>query len=985
MKTLEKLMEGLEVIGPARGLDIQVSSVCYDSRLAEKGSLFVCVPGTRTDGRLFIHDAVARGAVAIVSQTEMDPGLETGFVRVRDSRSALAAIAANFFDRPASKLHLIGITGTNGKTTTSLLMESILRRGGLNPGVLGTLAYRWGKEEIAAPMTTPESLDLQALFYRMVNDGVSHVVMEVSSHALALGRIAGCEFKIGVFTNLSQDHLDFHSTMEDYFAAKKLLFSSYLNPRVSSAVINIDDEYGGRILENGSCRAAKAIGYSAGAAVDALRAKGAQPVFVENARFSPFGITAKVHTPLGPIRVDSPLLGKLNLYNILAAISAAVSLEIAPTAIEEGIRKLSRVDGRLERVPTPDRRGFQVVVDYAHTPDAMEKALACIREMTQKRLIAVFGCGGDRDRKKRPIMGRVAAEQADLVVITSDNPRSEPPEVILDQIEEGVKGSSTPLLTVAQMASAPKGYLRETDRRKAIELALAAGRPGDMIFIGGKGHETYQIIGASRQSFDDRLVVREYLGAMSQEPPVIGTVETLAADAGGRITSGDPGAGLGRVCTDTRGIEQGDCFIALFGENRDGHAFVADAVKKGAGAVIVSREVDLPPTSSAAVIMVSDTLFALGEIARRRRMRYDIPVIAVSGSNGKTSTKEMVAAILCRSRTVLKNTGNFNNLIGLPLTLLGLNGEHGAAVVEMGINVPGEMERLARIGAPTVAVITNIHSAHLEGLGSLARIMEEKGKLFESLAPDSVAVVNLDDPMISRFAERVKARKITFSITNAEADVSICSPVEVSEGKTTFRIKTGGMEIPVSLPVMGVHYARNALAATAAALSAGAEPEDVAAGLACVPRVAQRMRCVRLGDGTVLVDDTYNANPASMIAALEAVLGASSPDPFVAVLGEMFELGPESPRLHFEVGRAFGAAKPARLVALGDLGLELLRGARDAGLDSSRCFHASDHADAADYLKHFAPSGAWILVKGSRGMTMEKVVQKITDDRGLRD
>ncbi|MDR3567744.1 MAG: UDP-N-acetylmuramoyl-tripeptide--D-alanyl-D-alanine ligase [Syntrophobacteraceae bacterium] len=463
---------------------------------------------------------------------------------------------------------------------------------------------------------------------------------------------------------------------------------------------------------------------------------------------------------------------------------------------------------------------------------------------------------------------------------------------------------------------------------------------------------------------------------------MIETATDLAGDAGGRVLSGDPGAAIGAVCTDTRRIEPGDCFVALCGD-RDGHDFVLEAVKKGAGAVIVSRDIVLPPGAAAAVIKVGDTLFALGELARRRRGRFDIPVIAVSGSNGKTSTKEMAAAVLGRSRKVLKNTGNFNNLIGLPLTLLGLNAEHGAAVVEMGINVSGEMERLAQIGSPTIAVITNIHSAHLEGLGSTGRILEEKGKLWEALGPNGVAVVNLDDPRLSRFAERIAARKITFSSQNCAADVWICSPIEVLEGKTSFRIHGAGAEIAVSLPVMGAHYAQNALAATAAALSAGAGAEEVGEGLAAVSQVAQRMRCVRLKEGSVLVDDTYNANPASMIAALEAVRAASAGSPFVAILGEMFELGPESPLLHFEVGKAFGTAKPARLIALGALGLELLRGAQEAGLAKTLCFHAKDHAEAADYVNRFAPAGAWILVKGSRGMTMEKVVQKITDDRGL--
>jgi UDP-N-acetylmuramoyl-L-alanyl-D-glutamate--2,6-diaminopimelate ligase len=344
----------------------------------------------------------------------------------------------------------------------------------------------------------------------MLQDGVSHVVMEVSSHALALGRIAGCEFQTGVFTNLSQDHLDFHSTMEEYFAAKKLLFSSYLDPHLSVAVVNEDDDYGRRIIENGT-RAAKIIRYS-GRISPHPRFEGANGVFVEEARFTPGGITARVRTSQGEIRVDSSLVGRLNLYNIVAAISASVSLGIASNAIEEGIRNLSSVDGRLERVAIPSRYGFQVIVDYAHTPDAMEKALACFREMTEKRLIAVFGCGGDRDRGKRPIMGRIAAERADLVILTSDNPRSEQPDVIIDEIAAGMKQTGISKWGSAAAAKLPaeKGYIREVDRRKAIETALALGCPGDTIFIGGKGHETYQIIGTIKHSFDDRLVVREY-------------------------------------------------------------------------------------------------------------------------------------------------------------------------------------------------------------------------------------------------------------------------------------------------------------------------------------------------------------------------------------------------------------------------------------------------------------------------------------------
>ena len=313
MKTLKQLIHGLEILGASGGpLDVYISDVCYDSRQAKQGCLFVCVPGEHTDGHKFVDDAVSRGAVAIVAQTEMPAGLQTGFVRVRDSRLALAAISANFYDHPASRLNLIGITGTNGKTSTSLLIESILRSSGAKPGVLGTLAYRWAENRIPAPMTTPQSADLQRIFSLMLHDGVSHVVMEVSSHALALGRIVGCEFQTGVFTNLSQDHLDFHFTMEEYFAAKKLLFTSYLASHSSVAVINEDDDHGRRLIKDG-VRAARVIRYSGKVLPEPRAGKEKDTVFTEEARFGPEGITAKVHTPIGLIRVDSPLVGRLNL------------------------------------------------------------------------------------------------------------------------------------------------------------------------------------------------------------------------------------------------------------------------------------------------------------------------------------------------------------------------------------------------------------------------------------------------------------------------------------------------------------------------------------------------------------------------------------------------------------------------------------------------------------------------------------------------
>jgi UDP-N-acetylmuramoyl-tripeptide--D-alanyl-D-alanine ligase len=455
------------------------------------------------------------------------------------------------------------------------------------------------------------------------------------------------------------------------------------------------------------------------------------------------------------------------------------------------------------------------------------------------------------------------------------------------------------------------------------------------------------------------------------------TAATLSEAVKGEILSGDPTATVGAISTDTRKITRGHCFIALAGENHDGHTFVPDAIRKGASAVVVSEwnERLLPEGSDAAVIRVRDSLYALGEIARSHRNRFDIPVIAISGSNGKTSTKEMVSAIFSRNRKVLRNKGNFNNLIGLPLTLLELNGEHQIAVVEMGINVPGEMERLVEIGTPTVGVITNVQPAHLEGLQSLDRILLEKGKLWESLGTEGLAVVNLDDCRLSRFANGIKARKLTFSRTDSGADVWACTPVRLSEKGTSFRIRFGGDEISVALPVIGFHHAQNALAAAAAALGSGASPDEVETGLSDYEPIGQRMQFLELPNGRVLIDDTYNANPGSMLAAVEAVLAAGSGRPFVAVLGEMKELGEASADLHFDLGKKVGSIKPSRLITLGEMGLQIQKGARAAGLDGSLCFHAGSHEEAIEFLRARIPERAWILVKGSRAMTMERIVE----------
>jgi UDP-N-acetylmuramoyl-L-alanyl-D-glutamate--2,6-diaminopimelate ligase len=507
-KDLATLIKGLEIRESHGDLHIPVSGIAYDSRRVDAGNVFVALRGSHADGRDFIPDAIQRGAQVIITESPLNNSSQVASVRVPDSRRALAKLALNFYENPSAGLQLIGVTGTNGKTTTTFLIESILKKAGGLVGVVGTLGYRWAEKRKVALMTTPESSDLQQFFREMKEDRVTHVVMEVSSHALALGRVEGCLFNVGVFTNLSQDHLDFHNTMQDYFSVKRLLFRDDVSTRAENflSVINADDPYGkrlsGEIKEN-------LWSYSAN--------DRKATVWVKSAELEHFGIQTTFSTPYGELSLRSPLLGRLSLYNLLAAATTALAMGVPGEVISEGLSDVSLVDGRLQRVPVPASWGFEVVVDYAHTPDAMENALSCLKEMTRGRLVVVFGCGGDRDRAKRPLMGQVAARFGDLVILTSDNPRSEVPEAIVREIEPGVQAFGFAYHKHQEPMPAGKVYTIQVDRRQAIALALSRAEPGDVVFIGGKGHETYQIIGTQVFPFDDRVVVQEYVLA-SERP-----------------------------------------------------------------------------------------------------------------------------------------------------------------------------------------------------------------------------------------------------------------------------------------------------------------------------------------------------------------------------------------------------------------------------------------------------------------------------------
>ncbi|GAV21770.1 UDP-N-acetylmuramoyl-L-alanyl-D-glutamate--2,6-diaminopimelate ligase [Carboxydothermus pertinax] len=465
--------------------NLEVTGIEHDSRKVQPGYIFVAIRGYAVDGHDFIAEVVAKQPSLIVAEEERPEIEKVNYLLVKDSRRALALLARTFYGNPTAKLGVIGVTGTNGKTTVTHLIVSLLERLGYRTGLIGTVYNRIGEKILPVTNTTPDALSLQRLLAEMVVDGVSYVAMEVSSHALALQRVWGIEFKTGVFTNLTQDHLDFHETMENYFNAKKMLFEILADQKTFPGVINLDDPYGQRILKEVSH---SFITYGIKEKAD-VRAK--------NIKLTNNGTTFTLYHQQGEYPVNLKLLGLFNVYNTLAAVAALMALGFPLDLIVQNLPFLNPVPGRFELID--EGQEFAVIVDYAHTPDGLENILQSVRAITAGRVISVFGCGGDRDRTKRPKMGEISAKLADITIITSDNPRTEDPEAIINEIEKGV------------LETPNRVYLKEVDRKKAIKTALLMAKPGDTVVIAGKGHEDYQIIGTTKYPFDDRVVAREIL------------------------------------------------------------------------------------------------------------------------------------------------------------------------------------------------------------------------------------------------------------------------------------------------------------------------------------------------------------------------------------------------------------------------------------------------------------------------------------------
>ena len=961
----------------------QARGLVSDSRKVRPGDAFVAWPGYATDARRHVPDALIAGAVACLVEAEgveqFDFAAEPRVAALRGLKSAAGDIASRFLRSPSERLDVIAVTGTNGKTSTAWWVAQALGAVGRRSAVVGTLGVgeppRAGQPSDAsttptigdaAPglvptgLTTPDPVTLQSALADFAARGFASCAIEASSIGIAEHRLAGTRVTVAVFTNFTQDHLDYHGDMVAYWQAKAQLFAW---PGLKAAVVNLDDAQG---VELAASLATSSIDvWTVSNSSDArLQAK--------NIRHGRDGLAFEVHEGDASVAIATPLIGDYNVSNLLAAVGVMRALGVGLGEAAAACHALTPVPGRMQRVASGNAAAGQpeVVVDYAHTPDALEKALAALRPLAAERggwLWCVFGCGGNRDAAKRPLMGAIAVKLAEHVVVTSDNPRLESPDFILSQILAGTIGHDE--VDVIE------------NRAEAIRHAVTSAAAADVVLIAGKGHETYQDVDGAKVPFSDvahSAKALEARDAASKSPAVndanatmmMMTLAEAAASLAGAHLVGDAGLAFARVHSDTRTLRPGDLFVALRGERFDAHEFFAGA--KAAGAVAALAERGLADAALAG-IEVADSRPALGQLAAAWRGRFTLPLVAVTGSNGKTTVTQMIASVFraWQGDAAFATEGNFNNDVGLPLTLLRLRASHRVAVVELGMNHPGEIAQLAAIARPTVALVNNAQREHLEFMADVDAVARENGAAIVALGDDGIAVFPAEDAHAAIWRSGAGARRtITFAETG-DADVTGDASWSGEHWKLTLHTPSG--DAKTTLHIAGRHNVRNALAATASALAAGCPLAAIAQGLEAFRPVrgrSQMRRVVVRGVTRTLVDDSYNANPDSVRAAIDVL--AALPGPRWLLLGDMGEVGGQGSEFHREVG---AYAQQRGIQTLWAVGAESANTV--SAFAGARAFAS---VEALIVALDEAPAYASVLVKGSRFMRMERVVAAFVPD-----
>ncbi len=953
--------------------ELMISALTLDSRDVQPGCGFVALPGATQHGMAFALQAQAAGASVVIwqpatgangSAISVPAELTIPAVAVDNLRTHLGDIAARFYGLPGSALRIIGVTGTNGKTSTTLLLAHALKLLGQRCGSIGTLGVKLEGDaateadlQQADVRTTPDAISLQRTLRGFVEQGATAVAMEVSSHALDQQRVAGVPFELAIFTNLTRDHLDYHASMEAYGAAKAKLFEF---TSLKSAVINIDDAFGRELIVKLS---SSIKGTSFGLTGDAdVRAEN----IVLNSQGARFTLCVAGHEYL----IQTALYGRFNVVNLLGVIAALIALGHSVAEIAPVIPLLQPVAGRMNILGGGGQA--LVVVDYAHTPDALAQVLNNLREhlsiaestsnqQSPAKLICVFGCGGDRDAGKRALMGAAATEFADVVIVTNDNPRSESETAITDQILVGIQGTNA---------------IVEHRRERAIERAIMQAGPGDIVLIAGKGHENYQEIRGVKHAFDDSTVAASVLKKQQllRANSMNLALSEFAELSGGKLIAPDVSARaivVQSISCDTRTLESGGVFVAIKGEHVDGHALLDTAQAQGAVAALVSVQ----GASTLPQILVPNVEIALARLASAWCQRMPAKRVAITGSNGKTTVKNLTASILAQVGETLATPGNLNNELGLPLTVLSIRQKHQYAVLEMGAGKPGDIGYLAGIARPHVALVNNAMAAHLERLGDVHGVAEEKSSIYRALMPGGTAVINFDDaelPCFLHAASAAGAAKLTFSLNSPAADVYAA---DIKLGATSsFTLHSPLGSAPVTLAFVGAHNIRNALAAASLAIAAGANLAQISAGLCSTTSSTGRLKLYPQPGGWNLLDDSYNANPGSVKAGIEALVALSGRA--WVVLGTMAELGDSSEALHRAVGTQARELGVEKLFCLGNHAAHAAKAAGVIGLafDDIESLVASLKTNLAQ------TPGVNVLVKGSRSAKMERVAMQLGAD-----
>lgn len=901
-----------------------------DSRRVSRGDVFVATPGIRGDGRDFIAAAIARGASAVLRHVEdgkewQSEAFEIPVFCVMDLKARLGVLADLWYGSPSSDMTVIAVTGTNGKTSCVDWISQALRGARQQIGIIGTLGVVFPDGHLVeGQLTTPDVIAVHQTLAALRDAGASYVAMEASSIGLDQGRLDGVRIRIAGYTNLSRDHLDYHKTMQAYENAKARLFSW---PGLQFAVVNLDDPVGVRLSQQASC---EVLTYSLSNQADSATLTASE--IESKADGKTFLLKAKGKQE----QIQSRVLGNHNVANLLCVSGVLLALGWDLSNISAAMTEFKPVDGRLEHVnPLLSSESVPaVVVDYAHTPDALERVLRTLRPLAQSRqgkLWCVFGCGGNRDAGKRPIMGAVAQRLADQVIVTSDNPRDESPAAIVSAIIADLPGTAHNVRMIE-------------DRAQAILHAVLSADAADVILIAGKGHETYQETRGVRIAFDDRQWAQAAFVLMQQRP----------------------------VQTDSRKLDAGAVFVALRGDVFDGHDYLKQVQELGACVAIVEK---VDATVNLPQVALGDTRLALLALGKAWRQQFPIPMIAVTGSNGKTTTKEMIAAILAAwlgAQHSLATIGNLNNELGVPLTLLRLRPAHQAAVIELGMNHPGEIEVLACLVSPTVALVNNAQREHQEFMESVEAVARENGAVFCALGRDGIKVYPADEEFSALWnALSIQHTSLRFGLT-AQAEVWPTAIQSHALG-SSFTLNLPGAKGGVQLSVPGLHNVRNALAAAACAHAVGAPLTAIVDGLESFQAVSGRMQTHRLDQQRVLIDDSYNANPDSVRAAIDVL--ATLPAPRVLVLGDMGEVGDNGPAMHREVG-AYARER----------GIEHLLTLGEATRESAQAFGATAVVgESSEQLgERLRTLGAQsVLVKGSRFMRMERIVKDYLKTTGM--